>query len=93
MYEIQGVDWRRRIHIVDYFPIAREIVANSNAIGVVAVQYAASAPWFSEKFEILRDAKLFTSPSQLCFATRTRWKPPPVVRALISALRETLPAA
>jgi hypothetical protein len=43
------------VHIIDYFPLARRIVARSNAIGVVAAPYA-TLPSFQARFAILDKA-------------------------------------
>jgi len=85
-YESQGVDWRSRVHIIDYFPVVKRIVASSDAIGVVAVAYAAT-PSFARHFVALHHLKPFP-PSELCCAVRARWEPKPAVRALISVMRE-----
>lgn len=33
LYESQGIDWRKKIHIIDSFPVVKSMVASSNAIG------------------------------------------------------------
>ncbi len=84
-YQLMGIDWQTRIHTVDYFPLACRIVAQSDAIGVVASIYS-STRRFQEKFEVLvsfdeQDAAL------LCCATRTRWKPKPAAREFIELMK------
>jgi DNA-binding transcriptional LysR family regulator len=91
IYEDEGIEWRRRVHIVDYFPLARRIVARSNAIGVVAAPYA-SQPSFQTRFVTLEQASALP-PSLMCCAVRKRWEPKPAVRAFIKAVRGTEAAA
>lgn len=85
VYESQGVDWRKRIHIVDYFPIVRRIVATTDAIGIVTTAYTESAA-FLRDFVALDDLELLP-PSPLCCAFRARSEPPPAARAFVSELR------
>jgi len=85
IYESQGVEWRARVHVIDYFPIVRRIVANSNAVGVVALSYAAS--WsFQRDFALLEHLVPF-EPHDMCCALRARWEAKPAVRAFISAVQ------
>lgn len=84
-YESQGIDWRTRLHIIDYFPVVRRIVASSDAIGVGALSYVKS-PSFSREFATLNRLDPFP-PAPLCCAIRARWEPKPAVRALISAMK------
>jgi len=85
IYESQGIEWRTRVHVIDYFPIVRRIVASSNAIGVVALTSAAST-WFQREFAVLEDFGLF-EPFRMCCALRARWEAKPAVRAFISAVQ------
>ena len=87
IYEEKGVDWQKRLHLVDFFPIVRRIVSRSDAIGVVSIQHAAT-PNFAARFTIL-DALDILPPSPMCCAIRSRWEPKPAVRAFIRAVRET----
>lgn len=89
IYESQGVEWRHRIHVVDYFPIVRRIVAKSDAIGVVAIAHGHSSQ-FQERFATLDGIDLFES-APLCCAIRSAWEPKPAVRAFISACIESMP--
>src|ERR1700753_2406385 len=57
-YENQGVEWKTRIHVIDYFPIVKRIVANSNAVGVVERAYA-STPRFQRQFATLDHLNIF----------------------------------
>jgi len=90
IYESQGVQWNKRIHILDYFPLVERVVATTNAIGVVAVSYARSAS-FRKQFTTIEKLDLFP-PSPMCCAFRLRWEPKPAVRALIRAVRDELSA-
>lgn len=91
IYEGQGVDSASRIHTVDYFPMVQTIVDQTDAIGVVSVDFACSET-FKRRFGViaLREA---IPPSSLCCATRARLDPLPTVRAFIKACRECLPPA
>lgn len=91
IFESQGVDWRKRLHIIDYFPIVTRIVASSDAIGVVTRDYAASAS-FQEQFATLDHIDAFP-PAPLCCAVRARWEPKPAVRAFIRTMRANIPQA
>lgn len=86
IYEDAGVQWQRRLHTVDFFPIVRRIVATSDAIGVVAAPFAQSRS-FRSSFETL-DKLTLLPPSAMCCAVRARWEPKPAVRAFIAAVRE-----
>jgi DNA-binding transcriptional LysR family regulator len=85
IYERRGIDSRTKIHVVDYFPIVKRIVANSNAVGVVAVQYTQTTA-FQKRFAVVDvDNRLPLAP--LCCAIRANWEPKPSVRAFITACR------
>jgi DNA-binding transcriptional LysR family regulator len=87
-YDSQGVDANQMLHVVDFFPIARRIVATTNAIGFIAVQFTHSEA-FKERFACV--PFLASSPlTPLCWAVRLRWEPRPAVRAFIKACRESL---
>ena len=88
IYQHRGVDWQTRIHTVDYFPLACRIVAQSDAIGVVAASYS-STRRFQEKFEVLASFDQ-QDEALLCCATRTRWKPKPAVQAFIELMQSGL---
>ena len=85
IYESQGIEWQSRVHVIDYFPIVRRIVASSNAIGVVASSHATS-PSFQRDFALLEHLVPF-EPARLCCAIRARWDAKPAVRAFIRAVR------
>ena len=87
-YESRGFDAHQKIHVVDYFPIARRIVATTDAIGVIAVQFTRSQA-FKRRFA--RVPFLESFPLQpLCWAVRGRWEPRPAVRAFTQACHESL---
>ncbi|MDR3470232.1 MAG: LysR family transcriptional regulator [Devosia sp.] len=88
IYESQGVDWRKRLHFVDCFSIVGEIVAASNAVGVVPLSHS-QTPAFQAKFSTLEHLAPFP-PGPLCCAVRARWEPKPAVRAFIAAVRDDL---
>lgn len=89
-YEREDVDWKTRIHIVDYFPIVKRLVANSNAFGVVERAHAAT-PRFQRQFTTLDRLNIFAShvADPFCCAVRGRWEPKPVTRAFIRAMGES----
>lgn len=87
LYESQGVDWRKRLHVIDYFPIVRKIVENSDALGVVAHSHA-TLPAFRERFATLDASKLgLFAPTPICCATRMRWEASPAARTFIFMMR------
>ena len=85
LYESRGIEWRTRIHVIDYFPVVRRIVATSNAIGVVAWSTATSSS-FQRNFAVLDHLVLF-EPFRMCCALRARWEAKPAVRAFIGAVQ------
>jgi DNA-binding transcriptional LysR family regulator len=85
IYESQGVEWRAHLHVIDYFPIVRRIVASSNAVGVVSLSYAASSA-FQRDFALLEHLVPFES-AEMCCAVRARWEMKPAVRAFINEVQ------
>lgn len=92
IYEEAGVDGADRIHVVDFFPIVERLVRNSDAIGIVSVNYAQTAR-FKKHYACIPFLLGSLPPSPLCCATRLRWSPRPAVRAFVKACREQLPSA
>jgi DNA-binding transcriptional LysR family regulator len=90
IYESQGIEWRAHLHVIDYFPIVRRIVASSNAIGVVSLSYAGSRA-FRRDFEVLDHLVPFGA-SRMCCALRARWEAEPPVRAFVSAMQDDVAA-
>ena len=84
IYESQGIEFRRRLHTVDYFPIVRGIVAASDAIGVVSAINAQSRT-FQASFQTLDDLALLP-PSPVCCAIRAHWSSKPAIRAFIAVM-------
>lgn len=89
-YEGQGVEWKTRVHVIDYFPIVKRIVANSNAVGVAERTYAATER-FQRQFATLDHLNIFEGhlADPFCCAVRARWEPKPVARAFIRAMSES----
>lgn len=85
VYESRGVDWRKRVHTIDYFPSVRKLVASTDVIGVVTLNYT-QLPGFADEFVSLGDMDLFP-PSALCCAFRARTEASPSARAFLSELR------
>ena len=90
IYESQGVDAQTRIHIVDFFPIAKRMVASSDAIGVIALPYTETDA-FRRRFSVIPYLETFPL-APLCCAIRARWEPKPPIKAFLKACRETLAA-
>jgi DNA-binding transcriptional LysR family regulator len=88
IYESQGIEWRKRLHVIDYFPIVRRIVSNSDAIGVVAQSHAVAAS-FQRQFKVLEHNDVFEA-APMCCAIRARWDPTPAVRSFIAAVRQDI---
>jgi DNA-binding transcriptional LysR family regulator len=86
-----GVSPPTRLHAIDYFPLVRALVSQSDAIGVVSASYAHSAA-FQANFAVV-DAVEPPPPGDLCCAVRTRWEVSPVVKAFIQACQKTFPPA
>jgi DNA-binding transcriptional LysR family regulator len=82
--------WQRHLHVIDYFPTVRRIVATSDAIGVTTREYSRSEE-FSEKFECVPGASPLPRMG-MCCAIRSRWEPTPAVRAFLRVMRESMPA-
>ncbi|WP_176595055.1 MULTISPECIES: LysR family transcriptional regulator [Sphingobium] len=81
-------DWRRRLHVIDFFPIVTRIVQSSDTIGLARQGFTQTAE-FAEAFAHVPADHLLPQ-MRLCCATRARRDPSPAVRALIQVLRETL---
>lgn len=75
----------RQLHIVEYFPIVSQMVETTDAVSVIATEYARSNA-FRSKFELL-DAGLFTGMEMGC-AWRTRWLLSPTARTFLHCLKE-----
>ena len=91
LYEDQGIDWHKRIHVVDFFPLVKEIVATTDAIGVIMSGIAERSASFRSRFVTLDTINLFPEPSPMCSAIRTRWEVRPAARALVSILQNIRP--
>jgi DNA-binding transcriptional LysR family regulator len=85
LYDDHGVDWRKYIHVADFFPLVKKIVENSDAIGMVVNSHVAS-PSFQAKFDIIEGFEL-CQPTALCCASRAKWESGPIARAFIAAMR------
>lgn len=83
LYPSYGRDGSANIHIADFFPIVREIVEASDAIGIVSADFRPKGS-FADKFQFL-PFDLFT-PARMCCAYRARWEPKRNVRALLAML-------
>lgn len=88
LYESHGLVSADYIHIVDFFPLARRIVAQSNAIGGIADTTLRTSSFLNE-FHVLSEPSVFPAIS-LCCATRARWPLKPAAKALVSLIRTSL---
>jgi len=87
-YESHNIDPREKLHLIDYFPIVRRVVATTDAIGFIAVQFTHSEA-FERRFTRVPFLEFFPL-KPLCWAVRARWEPRPAVRAFTKACRESL---
>lgn len=86
IYENAGIEAQTRLHFIDYFPIVVRLVSNSNAIGVVSVDYTRTEE-FKRRF--VRVPFWESRPLlPVCIATRSRWPARLAVRAFIKACTE-----
>ena len=88
IYEQSYVDANTKIHIIDSFPIVARLVARTNAIGFVSVEYA-KTDGFRRRYACVPFLESHPLAS-LCCATRLRLPPRPAVRAFIKACHEGL---
>jgi len=91
LYKARAVDWRHHLHVVDFFPTVRHIVATTDAIGIVA-RNAEADKRLGPKFALLEGVELL-SPTSMSCATRTRWAPQPATKAFIETMKRHMPAA
>lgn len=91
MYEDRGTDWRKHVHVIDYFPMVKRIVATTDAIGVTVAAMADQSKSFDSRFVTIDSSALFPGQQQMCCAIRARWEARPAVRALISILKASSP--
>ncbi len=76
-------DSARQMHVIEYFPLVADIVAASDAVGVISAEYSESKA-FMRRFNLLTTAMF--DPLNIGYATRKRWLPTPAMRALQDAL-------
>ncbi|MDR7155730.1 DNA-binding transcriptional LysR family regulator [Sphingobium xenophagum] len=88
IFESQGMDWKRHVHVIDAFPVVRRLVATSDAIGHVARSYA-QYPRFGEKFDLIEPLTPYPG-AIICAAVRARAEPTQATRTFISTLRTKL---
>ena len=86
MYEQDGQRPEYRVHMTDYFPLVRRIVASTDAVGLVAKAFTLTG-WFREAFVALPDAGLL-EPLVLAYAVRARWPIKPAAKDLIARVRQ-----
>lgn len=84
-----GGDAARRMHNIEYFPLIADVVAASDAIGVVSAEYSATRA-FLRRFALL-DIDYF-APLSVGYAIRRRWTPNAALRYFLATLRAFPPA-
>ena len=90
IFENAGVfHWQRHVHMINYFPIVKRIVATSDAIGVTTLEYAGSDA-FAASYARAPGESPF-APAPMCCAVRSRWEPSRAVNAFLRAMREKVP--
>jgi len=89
LYENEGLPWQRHVHAIDNFEIVKLLVSSSDAIGVTTSRYAQSHE-FAASFARIPGPSLF-KPARLCCAIRSRWEPPPPVKAFLQIINDRLP--
>lgn len=85
LYLKQNVCPVEHVHVVDYFPLVKRIVASSDSIGIVSRHHADNTS-FLERFALLEGFDI-VPPVAICAATRARWDLRPVVKAFVSIFR------
>lgn len=90
LFATLGGDAARRMHVIEYFPLISDIVAASDAIGVVSDEYSNSKT-FAQRFSLLKID--FFDRLTVGFAVRKRWLPTAAMRAFQATLREFPPTA
>ncbi|WP_425409790.1 LysR family transcriptional regulator [Hyphococcus sp.] len=88
LFGATGGDAARRMHVVEYFPLVADIVAETDSIGVIGDEYAQSTA-FMRRFTLLEID--FFAPLAVGYAVRKRWLPTPAVRTFLAALKEFPP--
>jgi DNA-binding transcriptional LysR family regulator len=86
LYEDNGIDWRKHVHVVDFFPLVKKIVASTDAVGVMMLGVADRSSAFRAQFVTL-DISMLSEPSPMCCAVRARWEARPAARALLSIMQ------
>lgn len=90
VFESQGMDWKRHVHIIDSFAIARRMVETFDAIAPVTRSYARN-PRFLKKFALIEPVEPYPT-ALVCAAVRGRDEPAQAARRLISTLETRLTA-
>jgi DNA-binding transcriptional LysR family regulator len=86
LYEKFGIDWRERIHHIDFYPNVRKVVERSDALGTVIISEAEKRA-FQARFTLLPRMECF-SKINICCATRERWEDGPILRTFIDIMRD-----
>ncbi|WCT74541.1 LysR family transcriptional regulator [Sphingomonas naphthae] len=82
----QDGDWRRRLHVIDYFPIVTRIVETSDTIGLARRGFTSTTDFLKTFAHVPADHML--PQMRLCCATSVRREPGPAVRAFVQSVRE-----
>jgi DNA-binding transcriptional LysR family regulator len=88
IFESQGMDWKRHVHIIDSFPVVRRMVETSDAIAAVGRSYARNLD-FKSRFDLIEPLKPYPG-AIVCAAVPARFEPAMATRAFITTLRSKL---
>ena len=83
------VDALVNIHVIHHFPIVKNVVASTDAIGIVTIPDTETDA-FGQRFARVPFLKMFPL-APLCFTVRSRWESLPAVCAFIKACRDCRP--
>ncbi len=91
LFEDNGIDWRKRVHVVDFFPLVKKIVATTDAVGVMMAGFADRSATFKPQFAVLDTINMLSEPAPMCCAVRARWEARPAARAFLSIMQDGSP--
>ena len=84
--KVRGMDVSDSLHIVDFYPLVQDIVAQSDTIGITCSSLAGDAG-FKARFALLDEQVDAPSPTHaIGLATRSNWPSKPVLKALRALL-------
>lgn len=87
LFEDRDIDWLKRIHIIDFFPMVKRIVATTDAVGVTLKSFADRSMSFQQQFVPLDTRLPYPESAPMCCAVRGRWAVKPAVKVFMSILQ------